>query len=227
MSRFERLDIYKIIYSEGMIPLFYSEDKDEALKIAKALYEGGSHILEFTNRGEAALIVFSHLINSASKTLKNMAIGAGTITDAPTAAIFIALGADFIVGPNFDEATARLCNKKRIAYIPGAATANEIIKAEEFGAELIKVFPGTTVGGPKFIDAIKGPLPKTKLMPTGGVNIEEANLREWFKSGVSCVGMGSQLISKKLMLEKDYKTITELTKNALKIINFLKNSSTV
>lgn len=224
MSRFERLDVYKTIYSDGMIPLFYNKDKQEAKAIAEALYKGGSHILEFTNRGEGALEVFSFLINTAPQFFPDMVIGAGTITDAPTAALFIAFGADFIVGPNFDEETARLCNKKRIPYIPGAATINEIIKAEEFGAEIIKVFPGSTVGGPKFIEAIKGPLLKTKVMPTGGVSVDEANLREWFKAGVSCVGMGSQLISKKFIQERDYKTITELTKKALEIIKTVRNN---
>lgn len=218
MARFERLDVYKKIYSSGLIPLFYNKDKQEAKAIAEAIYNGGSHILEFTNRGEGALEVFSFLINSAPQIFPDMVIGAGTITDSSTAALFIAYGADFIVGPNFDEETARLCNKKRIPYIPGAATINEIIKAEEFGAELIKIFPGSTVGGPKFIDAIKGPLPKTKLIPTGGVSVDEDNLREWFEAGVSCVGMGSQLISKKFMKEKDYKSIKELTEKTLRII---------
>ena len=222
MARFERFEVYKIIFSDGMIPLFYNKDKEVAREITEALYKGGSRILEFTNRGEGALEVFSFLVNIAPQSFPDMAIGAGTIIDAPTAALFIAYGADFIVGPNFDEETARLCNKKRIPYIPGAATISEIIKAEEYGAELIKVFPGSTVGGPKFIDAIKGPLPKTKVMPTGGVSVDEANLREWFKAGVSCVGMGSQLVSKKLVQEKDYKTITELTLKALDIIKKIK-----
>jgi len=224
MSRFGRLNVYNTIYSEGMIPLFYNQDKQEAKAITEALYMGGSHILEFTNRGEGALEVFSFLINNAPQSFPDMIIGAGTITDAPTAALFIAYGADFIVGPNFDEETARLCNKKRIPYIPGAATISEIIKAEEFGSEIVKVFPGSTVGGPKFIEAIKGPLPKTKVMPTGGVSVDEANLKEWFKAGVSCVGMGSQLVSKKFMQEKDYKAITELTKKALEIIKSVRNS---
>lgn len=218
MARFERLEVYKTILSDGLVPLFYSKDKKEARDIAEALYKGGSLVLEFTNRGEGALEVFSHLVSIAPQAFPEMVIGAGTITDVPTAALFIAYGADFIVGPNFDEEIARLCNKKRIPYIPGAATVNEIIKAEEFGAEIIKIFPGSTVGGPKFVEALLGPLPKTKIMPTGGVSVDEENIKAWFKAGVACIGMGSQLISKKLMQEKDYKTITELTSRALEII---------
>lgn len=218
MARFDRLVVYNTIFSDGMIPLFYNKNKGEAKAIAEALYNGGSRVLEFTNRGEGALEVFSYLVNIAPKVFPNLVIGAGTITDAPTAALFIAYGADFIVGPNFDEDTARLCNKKRIPYIPGAATVNEIMKAEEFGAELIKIFPGSTIGGPKFVEALLGPFPKIKVMPTGGVSVDEENIKSWFKSGVSCIGMGSKLISKKLMAENDYKTISKLTANILDII---------
>ncbi len=218
MARFERLEVYKTIFSDGMIPLFYSRDKEAAKAITEALYKGGSHVLEFTNRGEGALEVFSYLVSMAPESFPDMVIGAGTITDAPTAALFIAYGADFIVGPGFDEETARLCNKKRIPYVPGAATISEIMKAEEYGAELIKIFPGSTIGGPKFVEALMGPMPKTKVMPTGGVSVNEDNIKAWFQSGVACIGMGSQLVSKKLMQEKDYKTITELTLKALDII---------
>lgn len=218
MARFERLEVYKIIFSDGMIPLFYNKDKEVARAVTEALYKGGSRIAEFTNRGEGALEVFSFLINIAPKIFPKMIIGAGTITDAPTAALFIANGADFIVGPNFDKEIAKLCNKKRIPYIPGAATISEIIKAEEFGAELIKIFPGSTVGGPKFVEALLGPCPKTKVMPTGGVSVDEDNIKAWFKSGVACIGMGSQLVSKKAIADKNYSLITELTVKALSII---------
>ena len=222
MARFERFEVYKIIFSDGMIPLFYNKDKEVAREITEALYKGGSHVLEFTNRGEGALEVFSYLVSVAPKAFPDMVLGIGTITDAPTAALFIAYGADFIVGPSFDEETARLCNKKRIPYIPGAATISEIIKAEEYGAELIKIFPGSTIGGPKFVEALMGPMPKTKVMPTGGVSVNEDNIKAWFESGVACIGMGSQLVSKKLVQEKDYKTITELTLKALDIIKKIK-----
>ena len=222
MARFDRLEVYKIIFSDGMIPLFYNKDKEEAKAVTEALYNGGSHVLEFTNRGEGALEVFSYLVGIAPKLFSEMVIGAGTITDAPTAALFISYGADFIVGPNFDENIARLCNKKRIPYIPGAATINEIVNAEEFGAELIKIFPGSTIGGPKFVEALLGPFSKTKVMPTGGVSVDEENIKAWFKAGVACIGMGSKLIGKKLMQDRNYKEITELTKKTLSIIKKIK-----
>ncbi|MHB8278487.1 MAG: bifunctional 4-hydroxy-2-oxoglutarate aldolase/2-dehydro-3-deoxy-phosphogluconate aldolase [Candidatus Humimicrobiaceae bacterium] len=218
MARFERIKVYNTIFEDGMIPLFFSKDKDEAKAVTEALVKGGSRILEFTNRGEGALDVFSYLVNIALKAFPDLIIGAGTIVDAPTAALFIANGANFIVGPSFDEEIARLCNRRRIPYIPGAATVNEIIKAEEFGAELIKIFPGSTVGGPKFVEALMGPCPKTKVMPTGGVSVDEENIKAWFKSGVACIGMGSQLVSKKAIADKNYSLITELTVKALSII---------
>ncbi|MCX6384536.1 MAG: bifunctional 4-hydroxy-2-oxoglutarate aldolase/2-dehydro-3-deoxy-phosphogluconate aldolase [Actinobacteria bacterium] len=218
MARFERMKVYNTIFEDGMIPLFFSKDRDEAKAVTEALVKGGSRILEFTNRGEGALDVFSYLLNITPQAFPDLIIGAGTIVDAPTAALFIANGANFIVGPNFDEEIARLCNRRRIPYIPGAATVSEIIRAEEFGAELIKIFPGSTVGGPKFVEALMGPCPKTKVMPTGGVSVDEENIKAWFKAGVACVGMGSQLVSKKAMADKNYSLITELTIKALGII---------
>ena len=222
MARFDRLKVYNTIFEEGMIPLFFNKDKKVAKEITNALVKGGSKLLEFTNRGEGALDVFTYLTGNAPEFFPSLIIGAGTIIDAPTAALFIANGADFIIGPSFDEEVARLCNKRRIPYIPGAATINEIIKAEEFGVELIKIFPGETVGGPKFIEALKGPCPRTKVMPTGGVTADEENIKAWFKSGVSCIGMGSQLVSKKFVFEKNYSLITDSTKKVLDLIKSLR-----
>ncbi|MCL4385460.1 MAG: bifunctional 4-hydroxy-2-oxoglutarate aldolase/2-dehydro-3-deoxy-phosphogluconate aldolase [Actinobacteria bacterium] len=224
MARFDRLTVYNTIFKDGMIPLFYNKDKEEAKKISDALVKGGCHVLEFTNRGEGALEVFSYLINIAPDVFPELIIGAGTIIDAPTAALFIAYGANFIVGPNFNEEIARLCNLKRIPYIPGAATVNEILKAEEFGVELVKIFPGSTIGGPKFVEALLGPCPKTKVMPTGGVSVDEENIKNWFKAGVACIGMGSQLVSKKAMNEKNYKLIETNAAKALEIIRKVRNS---
>lgn len=225
MAKFERLTVYNTIFKDGMIPLFFVKNKEQAVSIAQALARGGSNVLEFTNRGEEALEVFVHLIKSSSKYFPNLIIGAGTILDAPTAALYIAYGANFIVGPSFNEEIARLCNLKRIPYIPGAATVNEIIKAEEFGAELIKIFPGSTIGGPKFVEALLGPLPKTKVMPTGGVSVDEENIKAWFKAGVACIGMGSQLVSKKAIEDKDYKLIENNTRKVLEIIKKIRNET--
>ena len=140
------------------------------------------------------------------------------MTDAPTAALYIANGANFIVGPSFNKETALLCNKRKVAYIPGTATATEISIAEEFGAEIVKIFPGSTVGGPNFIKNILGPMPWSKLMPTGGVTAEESNIKAWFDAGAACIGMGSKLVSSKLVSEGKYNEIASLTSEVLKII---------
>lgn len=218
MAQFNRLTVYNVMIEHGLIPLFYNQDAEKTKKVAEALVKGGSRVLEFTNRGDLAIEVFSELIKYSIKEYPNLIVGVGSVIDAPTAAIYIDYGANFIVGPSFDEKIARLCNKRKIAYIPGAATTTEISLAEEFGAEIVKIFPGSTLGGPDFVKNILGPMPWSKLMPTGGVTAEESNIEAWFNAGVACIGMGSKLISNKLVSEGKYEEIASLTSKVLKII---------
>ena len=220
MIKISKTDVYNAILSDGMIPLFYYGDKEKAIKVARAVYDGGGRILEFTNRGDMAPEVFTHLIKSRTSDFPEMMIGIGSVVDIPIAEQYIEKGADFIVGPNFDEEIAHLCNKKNIVYIPGAATSNEILKASKSGSEIIKVFPASTLGGPEFIKAILGPMPWLKLMPTGGVTADEDNIRKWFEAGVACIGMGSSLINNRLIEEEDYHMITN---SVSKIIKKIKN----
>lgn len=222
MAQFNRLTVYNVIIEDGLIPLFYNQDAEKTKKVAEALVKGGSRVLEFTNRGDLAIEVFSELIKYSIKEYPNLIVGVGSVIDAPTAAIYIDYGANFIVGPSFDEKIARLCNKRKIAYIPGAATTTEISLAEEFGAEIVKIFPGSTLGGPDFVKNILGPMPWSKLMPTGGVTAEESNIEAWFNAGVACIGMGSKLISNKLVSEGKYEKIASLTSKVLKIIRNVK-----
>ncbi len=218
MAQFERLTVYNVMLEDGLIPLFYNQDAEKTKKVAEALVKGGSRVLEFTNRGDLAIEVFSELIKYSIKEYPNLIVGVGSVIDAPTAALYIDYGANFIVGPSFDEKIARLCNKRKIAYIPGAATTTEISLAEEFGAEIVKIFPGSTLGGPDFVKNILGPMPWSKLMPTGGVTAEESNIEAWFNAGVACIGMGSKLVSNKLVSEGKYEEIASLTSKVLKII---------
>ncbi len=218
MAQFNRLTVYNVMIEDGLIPLFYNQDAEKTKKVAEALVKGGSRVLEFTNRGDLAIEVFSELIKYSIKEYPNLIVGVGSVIDAPTAALYIDYGANFIVGPSFDEKIARLCNKRKIAYIPGAATTTEISLAEEFGAEIVKIFPGSTLGGPDFVKNILGPMPWSKLMPTGGVTAEESNIEAWFNAGVACIGMGSKLISNKLVSEGKYEEIASLTSKVLKII---------
>lgn len=222
MSQFDRITVYNVILEDGLIPIFYNKDVTTVKKITKALVKGGSRVLEFTNRGDLAIEVFSDLIKFSMKEYPDLIVGVGTVIDASTAALYLANGANFIVGPSFDKETALLCNKRKVAYIPGAATATEISIAEEFGAEIVKIFRGSTAGGPEFIKAVLGPMPWSKLMPTGGVTTEEDNIKAWFNSGVACIGVGSKLISNKLISEGKYDEITNLTSKVLKLIKSIR-----
>jgi 2-dehydro-3-deoxyphosphogluconate aldolase/(4S)-4-hydroxy-2-oxoglutarate aldolase len=217
MAQFDRITVYNVMLEDGLIPLFYNKDIDKTKKVTEALVKGGSRVLEFTNRGDLAVEVFSDLIKFSMKEYSDLIVGVGSVIDAPTAALYIALGANFIVGPSFSKEIALLCNKRKVAYIPGAATATEISTAEEFGAEIVKIFPGSTVGGPNFIKNILGPMPWSKLMPTGGVTTEESNIKAWFDAGAACIGMGSKLVSSKLVSEGKYKDSASLTSEVLKI----------
>jgi 2-dehydro-3-deoxyphosphogluconate aldolase / (4S)-4-hydroxy-2-oxoglutarate aldolase len=218
MAQFDRITVYNVMIKDGLIPLFYSKGIEKTKKVAGALVKGGSRLLEFTNRGDFAADVFDELIKFSIKEYPELIIGAGSIMDAPTAVLYISLGANFIVGPSFDKETALLCNKRKVAYIPGTATATEIANAEQYGAEIVKIFPGSTIGGPAFVKNILGPMPWSKLMPTGGVTAEESNIKAWFDAGVVCIGMGSKLVSKNWVSEEKYDEIAALTEKVLKII---------
>ncbi len=222
MARFDRLTVYNTILADGLVPLFYHADLDTAKNVAAALAEGGSRVLEFTNRGDFAIEVFTPLIKACAASHPALIIGVGSVEDAPTAAMYIAHGANFVVGPTFNEEVARLCNRRKIPYMPGCGTVNEIALAEEFGAEIVKIFPGDSVGGPGFIKAVRGPRPWTRIMPTGGVSLDEENLRGWFGAGAACVGMGSKLVRKDLLQAGNFDTIRENVSTALATIRALR-----
>ena len=211
MAKYDRLSVYRAMLDTGLIPLFYTGDVVEANAIAKAMTEGGSQVLEFTNRGEKALGVFAELVNANPKLI----VGVGSVLDAPTAALFMAYGANFIVGPVFNPEVARLCNRRKIAYLPGCGSASEISNAEEYGVEIAKVFPGESVGGPGFIKAILGPMPWSRLMPTGGVEATQASIREWVKAGAAAVGMGSNIVKKEWLAAKNYDAMRDTVKQCL------------
>jgi len=204
MARFMRLEVTNTLLEIGLVPLFYNADLETAIELASACSRGGAKVIEFTNRGEMAYPVFTQLAHQLTTTEPSLIPGVGSILDAPTAALFIAAGANFIVGPSFNPEVARLCNRRKILYIPGCATETEISTAEEYGAEICKVFPGETVGGSAFIKSVMAPCPWHRLMPTGGVDASEASLSEWIKAGAAAVGMGSKLITKQAVSDKNY-----------------------
>lgn len=218
MARFSRVEVALKMKETGIIPVFYHADPELCKNVLKACYEGGIRVIELTNRSDFAHEVFAELSKFAAKELPDMILGAGTIVDAGTASVYIQLGANFIVSPYCKEDIAITCNRRKILWSPGCASLNEISRAEELGAEIVKIFPGSTIGGHKFVEAIKAPCPWTNIMPTGGVEPTEENLSKWFKAGVWCVGMGSQLITKEALDKKDYTSITTNVKKALDIV---------
>ncbi|HEX2907941.1 MAG TPA: bifunctional 4-hydroxy-2-oxoglutarate aldolase/2-dehydro-3-deoxy-phosphogluconate aldolase [Phototrophicaceae bacterium] len=222
MARFNRLAVLNTVLADGLVPLFYQADLSVAQKITAALAIGGSRLLEFTNRGDFAIEVFSGLIQYCAQAYPQMIIGVGSVEDAPTAALYLAHGANFVVGPTFQEEVARLCNRRKVAYLPGCATLTEITRAEEWGVEIVKVFPGGAAGGPEFIRDVLGPRPWSRLMPTGGVSPDEDNLRAWFQAGVACVGLGSKLIRIEWVKAGDFDAITTLTQTTLQQIRQLR-----
>lgn len=205
-----------------MIPVFYNADAEVCKRVVKACYDGGVRLFEFTNRGDFATLVFAELNKWAQTECPEMIMGVGSVIDEGTAAMYIALGANFIVCPLIDEATARVCNKRKIAWSPGCATVTEIGRAHELGAEVVKIFPGSEVGGPGFVKAVKGPMPWINIMPTGGVSPTEENLKEWFDAGVFCVGIGSKLFPREILESENFMLITQKCENTLKIIRKFK-----
>jgi len=201
----------------GMVPLFYHPDIELGKNVLKACYDGGARLMEFTARGDYSFEVFSELNKYAIKELPGMIMGVGSITDAGAASMFMQMGANFIVTPSLREDIAIVCNRRKVLWSPGCGSLTEINKAEEMGCEIVKLFPGSTYG-PGFVKAIRGPQPWTNVMPTGGVSTEEANLRGWFDAGVTCVGMGSQLISKEVLTKNDYSGLENTVRETLATI---------
>jgi len=190
-----RLEVLVAAVDAGVLPLFYTPDAERALRITAALREGGARVIEFTDRGPGAWVAFTALAEQAARRDPQAILGAGSIRDPEAADRFIASGARFIVGPSFSADVARLCNRRRIPYLPGCATPTEIVAAEESGVELVKVFPGDTLG-PAFLRAIRGPFPDTQVVVTGGVQATEASVGEWIGAGAACLGFGSALVTR-------------------------------
>jgi 2-dehydro-3-deoxyphosphogluconate aldolase/(4S)-4-hydroxy-2-oxoglutarate aldolase len=222
MARFSRLKVLNTMMDTGLVPVFYHSDVEVAQRVATAVLAGGCRLLEFTNRGDHAWDVFRRLELYCARELPELILGAGSVVDLGTAALYINCGANFVVGPVLKPEIARVCNSRKIPYSPGCGSASEISQAEELGCEIVKIFPGGEVGGPEFVKAIKGPCPWASLMPTGGVETTEASLRAWFQAGVSCVGIGSNLIAKELLRAGDYGNLAARIRSVLELIRTIR-----
>lgn len=221
MAKYSRIEVALQMKENGMVPLFFHSDLELSKKVLKACYDGGARLMEFTSRGDFAHEVFGALNKYALAELPGMMLGVGSITDAAAASLYMSLGANFIVTPVFREDIAIACNRRKVLWSPGCGTLSEIARAEELGCEIVKLFPGD-IYGPEFIKAIKGPCPWTSIMPTGGVLPTVESLTAWFNAGATCVGIGSQLISKDILDNKDYDSLRTKVSQVLDIIKNIK-----
>ena len=224
MGRFSRLETLMAIKDIGLVPVFYNPEIDISKEIVEACAKGGATCIEMTNRGDHAIDIFSQLEKYCKEKYPKIILGVGSVIDAPTAALYIMHGANFIVGPVLDEETAIVCNKRKIPYCPGCGSATEIHKAHTLGVEFCKLFPGAQVGGPAFVKAMSGPSPWTSIMPTGGVSPTKESLTEWFSAGVACVGIGSKLITKEDIEKYNYEIITSGVSKVIKWIKEVRES---
>ncbi|MDP4284333.1 MAG: bifunctional 4-hydroxy-2-oxoglutarate aldolase/2-dehydro-3-deoxy-phosphogluconate aldolase [Bacteroidota bacterium] len=217
----KKIELLQLIPEQGILPLYFYKDSEVSLQVLRALYNAGIRTVEYTNRGEAALANFKEMRILCDLELKGMYLGIGTIKNGEMAKTFIDAGADFIICPGLIEEVATVADQSNMLWVPGCMTPSEIIRAESLGAKMIKLFPGNILG-PEFMSAIKALFPDLLFMPTGGVDLDKENIAGWLKAGVCAVGMGSKLISKQLLEEKNYAKIEEQTKLALDILKSLR-----
>lgn len=222
MARFTRTQVILKMAESGMIPVFYNSDPEVCKQVISACYKGGVRLFEFTNRGAYAHLVFEEINKWAAVEYPDLIMGTGSVIDAPTAILYAQLDSNFIVSPLLNEEMAYALNRRKILWSPGCGSVSEISRAESLGAEVVKIFPGSQVGGPKFVSAVRGPMPWTNIMPTGGVEPTESNLTEWFKAGTFCVGMGSQLIKSALVKNRDFKQIEQDVRDAAALVKKLR-----
>ncbi len=219
----DRMAVLAAMIDQGVIPVFYHPDVETCVNVIQACANGGARCIEFTNRGEFASHTFLDVTRHFAKADPSVIMGVGSIVDAPTAGLFIANGAKFVVGPILNAEVARVCNRRMVPYSPGCGSATEISYAQELGSEIVKVFPGESVGGPTFVRNVLGPMPWTKIMPTGGVDPDEASLREWFGAGIVAAGMGSKLITQELLQAGDWAGIEARVRETVDLIRKIRS----
>lgn len=217
MARFDKITVLNKMASAPMAPVFYHKDAEVARMVLKACYEGGVRCFEFTNRGDFAHEVFAEVVKYAARECPDMAVGVGSVVEPATAALYMQLGACFVVGPMFNPEIARICNRRQVLYIPGCGTVSEVNSAHEAGCEVVKVFPGDVLG-PKFVKGLLAPMPWTKIMVTGGVEPTRENLSGWFGAGAFAVGMGSKLFPKEKIEVRNWEYITSKCNEAISMI---------
>ena len=214
MARFNKIQVMEAMRTTGMVPVFYHTDITICQQVIKACYDGGVRVFEFTNRGDFAHVLFGDLVLWAAKECPELAMGVGSVVDPATAALYIQLGACFVVGPLFNPEISKICNRRLVAYTPGCGSVSEVGAAQESGCDLCKIFPGDVLG-PNLVKGLMAPMPWSKLMVTGGVSPDEANITSWIKAGVYCVGMGSKLFPKDVIAAENWQAISDKCAEAL------------
>lgn len=220
MAKYSRLYVLTQMIETGLVPIFYHADSEVATRIVEACINGGARCVEFTNRGDQAQLVFEKLVQRFNSQ-ENAILGVGSIIDPGTTSLYIQLGANFIVSPVLNPEMARTCNRRKIAYAPGCGTVSEISQAEELGVEICKIFPGSQMGGAGFVKAVRGPMPWTRILPTGGVSPTEENIRGWIEAGAACLGIGSKLITKESVTTGNYAAISE---NVARVLTWIQEA---
>ena len=216
--RHDRLAVLNALEAQGVVPVFYHPDAEVCLNVVRACARGGAPAIEFTNRGDFACDLFGEIARELQKTDPEIILGIGSVVDAGTASLYLNRGARFVVSPCLVPEVARVCNRRMAAYFPGCGSVTEIGEAHELGCEIVKLFPGASVGGPDFVKAVMGPMPWTKIMPTGGVDPDEASIARWFGAGIVAAGMGSKLITKEMLDAQDYKGIENKVRDTVQLI---------
>ena len=222
MAAKDRMAVLMAMMEQSIIPVFYDPDVEVCRNVIQACANGGAKCIEFTNRGDFATHVFLEVTRHFAGTDPSVIMGVGSIVDAPTAGIYIANGAKFVVGPLLNADVAKVCNRRGIPYSPGCGSATEIGDAQELGCEIVKVFPGSSVGGADFVRSVLGPMPWTRIMPTGGVEPTEASLRQWFGAGIVACGIGSNLLTRDLLRARDYAGIERKVRDTIELAQRIK-----
>ena len=219
MAAYSRIQVIAKLSETGLLPIFYNRDPEIVVRAMHACYEGGARLFEFTNRGDFSQETFSEIVKHASSELPELIVGVGSILDAPTAVMFMQMGANFIVSPVLNSEIASVCNRRKILWIPGCGSVSEISNAEGLGAEIIKLFPAFQTSGPDFIKAVKGPMPWTDILPTGGIEPTEESITPWIKAGAFAIGLGSKLFTNDIILNLNFEKLKKDVSHVLSIIN--------
>jgi 2-dehydro-3-deoxyphosphogluconate aldolase/(4S)-4-hydroxy-2-oxoglutarate aldolase len=214
----DRLSVLTALQSQGICPVFYHSDQETALSVIRACARGGAPVIEFTNRGDFAVDLFGEIARELSRTDPDIVLGIGSVLDAGTAAMFLNRAARFVVSPALVPEVAQVCNRRMVAYFPGCGSVTDISNAHALGCEIVKLFPGASVGGPDFVKAVLGPMPWTKIMPTGGVDPDPASIAKWFGSGIVAAGMGSKLITDAAVRDGDWAGIEASVRGAVEAV---------